>query len=68
MSWNVLNASDFGIPQNRKRIYIVGHLNKSVNLDNFERKKYTIKDIIDINAPSNVIPFVDTLLKFYTKE
>lgn len=68
VSWNVLNASDFGIPQNRKRIYIIGHLNKSVNLDNFERKKSTIKDIIDINAPSNAIPFVDTLLKFYTKE
>jgi DNA (cytosine-5)-methyltransferase 1 len=27
VTWFVLNAVDFGIPQNRKRVYIVGHKN-----------------------------------------
>jgi DNA (cytosine-5)-methyltransferase 1 len=26
--WKILNASDFGVPQNRKRIFIVGFLNE----------------------------------------
>lgn len=26
ITWQVLNASDFGVPQNRERIFIVGHL------------------------------------------
>lgn len=31
-SWKVLNSKDFGVPQNRKRIYIVG-LRKDLNLN-----------------------------------
>lgn len=69
ISWNVLNASDFGVPQNRKRIYIVGHLNKNINLYNFKIKKSAIKDVIDVNVnASSAKTFIDTLLKFYTKE
>ena len=26
VEWQVLNSKDFGVPQNRERIYIVGHL------------------------------------------
>jgi DNA (cytosine-5)-methyltransferase 1 len=26
LQWNVLNSKNFGVPQNRERIYIVGHL------------------------------------------
>jgi len=26
VEWQVLNAKDFGVPQNRERVYIVGHL------------------------------------------
>lgn len=32
ISWSILNAADFGVPQNRKRVYIVGHLKKKYNL------------------------------------
>jgi DNA (cytosine-5)-methyltransferase 1 len=35
VSWQVLDASDFGVPQRRKRIYIVGHQQLKPNLDNF---------------------------------
>lgn len=38
VSWKVLQASDFGVPQIRRRIYIVGAKNKTINLDNFTKK------------------------------
>lgn len=28
VQWEVLNSKDFGVPQNRERVYIVGHLRK----------------------------------------
>lgn len=68
VSWNILNASDFGVPQNRKRIYIVGHIEKDVDLTQFKVKKTTIGSIINDETSVKNIPFVDTLLQFYTKE
>jgi DNA (cytosine-5)-methyltransferase 1 len=68
VSWNILNASDFGVPQNRKRIYIVGHIEKNVDLTQFKIKKTTIGCIINDETSIKNIPFVDILLRFYTKE
>lgn len=68
VSWDILNASDFGVPQNRKRIYIVGHLEKKIKLNQFEVKKSAISNIINNEIPVDNIEFVNTLLKFYTKE
>ena len=68
VSWNVLNASDFGVPQNRKRIYIVGHIENDIKLENFQTYKQNIQDIIDESVECNKTEFVNTLLKFYTKE
>ena len=45
----VLNASDFGIPQARKRIYIVGFRNDlNVNNFNFPSEEKTNKYLIDV--------------------
>lgn len=35
VSWKVLQASDFGVAQIRRRIFIVGSKDKKINLDNF---------------------------------
>lgn len=57
ISWKLLNAKDYGIPQNRNRWYCVGvKKDNHINLDElFPSKKkldYTLKDII-INVENN---------------
>ncbi|MGM0380065.1 MAG: DNA cytosine methyltransferase [Bacillota bacterium] len=43
----ILNASDFGIPQNRKRAFFIGSLNGNIiNFPSYEEKRVTIKDSI----------------------
>ena len=50
-SWQVLNASDFGVPQNRERIIIVAHQEKVFDFSKLEKKpKTTIRDIIDTDV------------------
>lgn len=48
VSWQILNAKNFGLPQNRERIIIVGTLNKQFNFSNLNKKQpKTIKDILE---------------------
>lgn len=47
-SYKVLNASDFGVPQNRERIIIVANERKTFDFDKLQKKeKTTIRDIVD---------------------
>ena len=45
----LLNAADFGIPQNRKRLYVVGFKNKEVEFEFPDKKelKTTLRDYLD---------------------
>lgn len=65
-SWRVLNAKDFGVPQDRKRIYIVGARNGQPDLDGFKVKKSKLFKILDYGLPVSDHPFVKNLLKHYT--
>jgi DNA (cytosine-5)-methyltransferase 1 len=47
VSWQVFDASNFGWPQARKRIYITGTLNSSVNLDGFEPIVNTLDSVLE---------------------
>lgn len=49
VNWKVLDSSDFGVPQKRKRIYIVGHRDYLPDLNNFPLIKRTAKDYIEEN-------------------
>ena len=55
VNWDILSPHDFGIPQHRKRIYIVGRLKEKGGLKNFkfpsheEKTECNIRSIIDEN-------------------
>ena len=68
VSWRVLDASDFGIPQQRKRIYIVGAKKARPSLDNFEPVSKKLYEILDCGLPVSDHPFVKNLLQHYKLE
>jgi len=67
VSARVLNAKDFGVPQDRKRIYIVGvkKSKKKVNLEDFPVKSATVGDIVETGLELSSTPFVKNLLAHY---
>ncbi len=50
--WSVLNAKDFGVPQNRERVFIVGSRNGSPREVFFEREGDG-ENIIQLNQPKH---------------
>jgi DNA (cytosine-5)-methyltransferase 1 len=51
VSWKLLNASDFGVPQNRERIIIIGHKDKKFDFTKLKTKpKPVLKDILETNG------------------
>ena len=67
VSYRVLNAKDFGVPQDRKRIYIVGvkKNRRRVNLANLPLVNATVGDILEHGLPLSKTPFTKNLLKHF---
>jgi len=63
-SWKLLNASDFGVPQNRERIIIIGHKDKVFDFTKLKTKpKPFLNDFLDkkaefeyLNEPYTILP------------
>lgn len=68
VSWRVLNAKDFGVPQERKRIYIVGTREKKPSLENFPVVSNTLKSVIEQGLETRQSPFIDAVLRNYAVE
>ncbi len=66
--FRVLNSKYFGVPQERKRIYIVGSLDRKPNLDNFPVKEAKLGEILESGMPTEDTPFIRTLLKHFSVE
>ena len=68
VSAKVLNAKEFGVPQDRKRIYILGVRKRypKVNLDNFTSVHATVGDILEQGLPLSNTQFTRNLLTRYT--
>lgn len=68
VSWRVLNAKDFGVPQDRKRIYIVGTKKAKPNLEKFTHSKKALNAILERDMPLSDSAFVHLVLKHYSIE
>lgn len=65
VSWKVLNANEFGVPQERKRIYIVGTKNTNPTLENFIPVHKNLESILQHGETVSASPFVKLLLSHF---
>jgi len=68
VSWKVLDSVNFGVPQSRKRVFIVGTKNEKVSLDNFEPTYKVLKDILESGKATMNTDFTKKLLSHFTVE
>ena len=63
VSWRVLNAKNFGVPQDRKRIYIVGTAKTAPDMQKFERHQAALSSVLESGLPVSQSPFVQLVLQ-----
>ncbi|GAW87701.1 conserved hypothetical protein [Bathymodiolus platifrons methanotrophic gill symbiont] len=68
VTWKVLDAKNFGIPQVRKRIYIVGNKANKISLNNFKVKNKVFSDIQENNLAPVETDFTKKLLVLFLPE
>ena len=68
VNWKVLNARNFEVPQDRKRIYIIGTRKEKPSLENFAVKNKKLGDILETGLPVSNSRFTQLLLSHYTVE
>ena len=67
VSWKVLNSKDFGLAQERKRVYIIGTLKSKIQLDGFAKKHSVIADILEHGCQTVDTKFTKQLLTRFTE-
>lgn len=65
VTWRVLDSSNFGLAQARKRIFIVGTLNSSVSLNHFEIRRVKLSQILEKGLKLDENKTTKLLLKHY---
>lgn len=66
VSWKLLNASDFGVPQNRERVIIIGHKEIKFDFTKLKTKpKTTLKRILDKDVKFEYLNEPYTILDDY---
>lgn len=63
--WKVLNSKDFGVPQNRERIFIVGFQNTDIFFEFPSTEKIVKKTLSDILDKEPLIKDISSLSKEY---
>lgn len=68
VSYKLLDSRDFGLPQSRKRVYIVGSLDEEIGLDGFEQREAVLGDILQQGLPTVNTEFTRKLFANYTTQ
>lgn len=71
VEWRVLNSKDFGVPQNRERVYIIGHLRGDSGREVFPffgENRSTYQPVINTNYNSSETISLDIIPKVMVKE
>ena len=70
VNWKLIDASEHGLPQARKRVYIVGVSKEygEVDLENLPKSKSVFGDIMEHGLPTEKSKFSKLLLKKYRLE
>jgi len=68
VSWEVLDSVNFGVPQSRKRIFIVGTKKDKVSLENFKPTFKVLKDVLESGKETMNTDFTKKLLSHFSVE
>jgi DNA (cytosine-5)-methyltransferase 1 len=68
VSWKVFDSLEFGLPQSRKRIFIVGTKSKKIDLTGNEPKYNTLKSIFEKDLEPLKSDFIDKLMSLFEIE
>jgi DNA (cytosine-5)-methyltransferase 1 len=68
VTWNILDAQNFGLAQARRRIYIVGTKKERVSLENFPQIKSTFSDVMEKGCKTLNGEFSKKLFKKFKPE
>lgn len=68
VSWKVLDAVEFGVPQSRKRIFIVGTKNSELPLDDYSPKFRSLKTILEQGLKTMDSDFISKILSHFKIE
>ena len=67
-SWKVFDSLEFGLPQSRKRVFIVGTKDEKINLEGNEPKFSVLESILESGLPTLNSEFIDKLLAHFSIE
>ena len=68
VTWKVLDSVHFGVPQSRKRIFIVGTQKEKVSLGSFEPTYSVLFDVLESGKPTMNTAFTKKLLSCFKIE
>lgn len=68
VNYRVLNSKNYGVPQERKRIYIVGTKEKVIPLVGLRQSSAVLSDILETGRETSHTPFIEQLLSHFSIE
>lgn len=67
-SWKVFDSLEFGLPQSRKRIFIVGTKDEKIDLNGNEPRFKALESVLEKGLPTLKSDFIDKLLSHFSLE